>query len=514
MEKYINKTNTGTFKIRDTDYLGELKLSGKDSMLTIWSDNNATSVIQYNLPEQIHGLFNDLQKFTLLNLVSLGIRGFSKKADNGDYDSRHSGMIHPHYVLFGDRYVEADECCFEALEFVTSHSTTLFNDYGSFTRVINAKKEIIEKLLANDFVKSQELLEEIGHTISRSSRVVDIGDHPIISIYTGSDEICAFDSPLGRIEINNKPSQTTPSSRGFKVENKVTCTIRFSDLLNFKQANTKIGPLLYLFGLILGEQLDVTEFKLHALSSKEYPDTFDVYECNKYLTESDQESIYSHQRLICVESNKSEFQTVINTWLQRQDEWQDARWQFFESFNQTNYTTDRLIKVANLFDIIPEGAYGEKVELATEVAQAKSDCKKILKTLPLSAERNSMLQALGRLGTKSLKDKLQIRVGIINDTTSANLTNIKLVIDHSIDCRNYFVHGGAKIKKFDYYNNFGMICFFIDTLEFIYGVSELLDAGWDFENWRSRSPTGHTFYTYLCNYQENLIELQNLTKKP
>jgi hypothetical protein len=121
-----------------------------------------------------------------------------------------------------------------------------------------------------------------------------------------------------------------------------------------------------------------------------------------------------------------------------------------------------------------------------------------------------MLGALGRLGGKSLKEKIKIRAAIIESSISTDLIDIHKVISHSVDCRNYFVHGGN--RKFDYYDNFDSVCFFINTLEFIYGVSELIDSGWNFENWISTAPMNHPFFWYIDNYNFNLKELRPLAR--
>lgn len=505
MENYINEKKIGTFAINGNDYLGELKLSGEDSLLTVWGDSRATSILGHNLPGQIHCLFSDLQRATLIGLANFGGGSHSKKRPDGDYETRHYSDIYPNYVLFGDRYIDKEECTFEALEFVTSHSTTLFHDYSSFQDIMHTNKEMVEQLTTEDSFKSNELY---GH--SSSERDIKIGDHPIISIYTGYHELCVFDTSIGRIEIKNIPSHQLASSNGYSIENKVSCTIRFSRQLNFEQANKKLAPLLSFFELIMGRRLQVLEYKLHAPSSKEYPDTFEIYQCRNITIEEGEKTPLPAQRLIHVESNSSEFETVVKNWLARQNEWQDARWQFFGSFTENQYDTDRLIKVANMFDIIPDSAYGGKVELTTELQTAKTNCRKIFKELPESIERNSILGALGRLGTKSLKHKIQTRVAIIKSAISVDLPDIEFITEHSVDCRNHFVHGGK--RKFDYYDNFDMVCFFINTLEFIYGLSELIESGWDFDNWKSNSPMNHPFVWYIENYQINLRKLQSVTK--
>ncbi|WP_017223506.1 HEPN domain-containing protein [Moritella dasanensis] len=499
-----NEKNIGTFSINGKDYLGELKLSGSNSLLTVWGEDRATSVLGHNLPDQIHGSFNDLKKVTLLDLFNFGGGHNSKQRSDGNYDYRYFSEICPSYVILGDRYIAKEEQSFEAIEFFITHSSTLFFDSQTFHDVIHTNKEMVERLITEDHSKSEELYEN-----SFPRRSIKVGDYPIVSIYTGAHEIISFDTSLGRVEICNRPLHQLASPNGYKLENKVSCTIRFTKNLNFEQANKTTPPLLSIFELILGCKLEIIEYKLHSPSTKEYPEIFDIYQCRESLNNDDEKIPHPAQRLIHVESNQDEFKRVVCNWLIKKDDWQDARWQFFGSFAENKYDTDRLIKVANMFDIIPTSAYGKKNNLPTELEAAKQECRKIFKGLPDSIERGSILGALGRLGTKTLKHKIQIRTDIIKSGASYDFTNIELVISQSVDCRNYFVHGGN--QKFDYYDNLDMVCFFISTLEFIYGVSELLESGWDFNNWKYNSPMNHPFYFYLESYQFNINKLKNIT---
>lgn len=506
IKNYINKTHFCKYRFKDNDYQGEMKLKGNDSFLRVWPGSEVIDELDQNYPEQMHGSLNDFTKVTFLDLVNFGKGGNSKQLPNGEYEGNYYHQLYPHTVVFGDRHFEKEELCFESLEFVTSYSTILFNNRISFKQVLHAEKDVIEDLLAEDYEKSKALLGDPFPPFEKP----EIGDHPQISIDTGLYEICAFDSPLGRIKIQNSPTVYGMGSHGYKTENKVTCTIEFSEKLNFEHADKKLRPLVSFFELIMGEKLQVLEYRLYAPSMKDYPDSFDVYRCIKN-TKKKGKTPHPSERLIRVEEETNEFASVVNKWLIRQDEWQDARWQFFSSFKKNKYDQDRLIKVANMFDLIPDSAYVDEVQLSIEVQNAKAKCREIFKELPDSSERSSILGALGRLGSKTLKNKIRTRITIIKNVASINLPDIEFITDHSVDCRNHFVHGGK--RKFDYYENIDMVIFFIRTLEFVFGVSELIEAGWDFETWNDNPHlSGHPFNFYLENYIRHYLELQSIVK--
>ena len=79
-----------------------------------------------------------------------------------------------------------------------------------------------------------------------------------------------------------------------------------------------------------------------------------------------------------------------------------------------------------------------------------------------------------------------------------------------MNCRNFFVHGGQ--SRFDYRkHNAYLITFFTDTLEFVFAVSDLIDAGWDAQSWIVR-PTvlAHPFARYRYDYARQLQQLKSV----
>lgn len=303
-----------------------------------------------------------------------------------------------------------------------------------------------------------------------------------------------------------------PSSNGYSLKNEVSCKVTFANPSDFYSSNIIITPILSFFSMLAGINLSINDLKLHTQTEDPMFSTFDVYQSMADNSQKKQHSIHPTQRLLSPEQDPEEFKKITNSWLNKQDEWQDSRAQFFESFSKRNYSSDRLIKVANMFDLIPDSAYGHKKELDDELKKAKEDCRFIFQKLSDSIEKNSILGALGRIGTYTLKHKIIARANILNHSISSeNLTNINMVINHCVDCRNHFVHGSK--RKFDYINNFDMIIFFINTLEFIYGVSELIECGWKFDSWIAKHPINHPFFMYMKTYKNHLMVLESLIKK-
>ncbi|WP_421132978.1 HEPN domain-containing protein [Alteromonas sp. A079] len=505
MNNKLSESNVASFNIGKNSYLGELKLNGRDTLLRIWGDTRETSVIGHNLPEQIHASLNDLTKVSLIGIHNGGGGTISKLQEDKSYHNRHYCKVYPEFVLYGNRYINYKERCFESLRLFFNHSTVLFNDDEAFNDIIHAKKEVVKNLLLKELETSKEL-----YGFDKSDREMTVGEYPNISLFTGSFQIHSFDSPYGRIEISNCPQRTSASSKGYSLTNRASCTIHFSELLSFEEANEKVAPLLSVFELILGSKLRIDDYQLSVKSESEFPEIIDVYRCidkgSSY--ENEDEEPHLGQPLIKVKQNPSEFENVVNKWISSHVAWQDSRWQFFGSFTETLYTTDRLVKVANMFDIVPDEAYGRKVNLTCELIEAKEKARSLFKNLSPSMERDSILGALGRIGTKSLKHKIRDRVNIITNAKPGLVEHIELVTDHAVDCRNHFVHGGN--RKFDYYSNFDLVCFFITTLEFVYGASSLIELGWDIERWNQQPSLNHPFNFYLESYVVNLNKLNSI----
>ena len=67
-------------------------------------------------------------------------------------------------------------------------------------------------------------------------------------------------------------------------------------------------------------------------------------------------------------------------------------------------------------------------------------------------------------------------------------------------CRNHYTHRNRPeaIKNCDKVKNF-----LTDTLEFVFTASELIEAGWDIENW-GYNKSSHPFGRYLGSYENHL----------
>ena len=84
------------------------------------------------------------------------------------------------------------------------------------------------------------------------------------------------------------------------------------------------------------------------------------------------------------------------------------------------------------------------------------------------------------------------------DACHERLPDLDTVLFEAVDCRNHFVHGSK--TKINYVRN-EYLFFFVDTLEFVFAASELIDSGWDITRWMKQwTSLSHPFSRFMIEY--------------
>ena len=117
------------------------------------------------------------------------------------------------------------------------------------------------------------------------------------------------------------------------------------------------------------------------------------------------------------------------------------------------------------------------------------------------------------MGKSNLKQKIRHRAQRLIDVAGKGFPELLTVTDEAVNCRNHYVHGSD--PRFDYSGNFDAVVFFIDTLEFVFAASDLMEAGWDVKPWSETYTTmSHPFSRYRVNYAAGLQMLKALLPRP
>ena len=269
-----------------------------------------------------------------------------------------------------------------------------------------------------------------------------------------------------------------------------------------------------LLGLLIGRPQNIVELTIVTEPAKTPLQVY-VHNLPEYRRFKNTE--HRPDSLINATQQPKEFTRILENWFERDDTWHEARRRFFNNVGpQYIYSEVRLIIVANLFDILPDNAMPSKIKLSAELECARDQCKSIFKKLKeKTPERARLLDALGRIGQSSLREKINYRNQLLIDQIGDQIPDIDTVIKEAVECRNHYVHG-SRNSRIDYIGNRKTKVFLTETLEFVFATSDLIEAGWNIKKWWQdcHDPYyNHPFAIYLNSYKEQLEMLKSLPKK-
>jgi hypothetical protein len=479
MSAHSRVRQAGTFTISPgRNISGELTLAGDRTSLYLYdSEPFNTHGVRH-----LNGVLADLTKISLVKCITTSGPGSGSRGE----DRYHFANIFSHFVTYGDCHVTPDVETVTAVHFVIDDAPTLFYDFDAFSTVIDARP----------------FIDEIAHA-NKLDREIKTGPEPQIVYFTGKREIFSTDTVLGKISAQHNPTYPFGGPKGVCLRNTISVTIRFKRNVVFEDAITRVLVLVRYFGLLIGRPQNVPNLSLSLGASDQ---RLRVYWSMPPKRDSSSHGDKPQPAEVLVEPvRQSEaFNTVLRNWLERNEAWQDARLRFFNSFaEQRRYDIDRLIGAANMFDILPTSAAPRDLELPEQLTQAQVAARALFLGLPPSPERDSVLGALGRMGKSKLKQKIRYRAERIIDACGDHFPDILSVVDEAVNCRNHYVHGAE--ARIDYSQNFDVVTFFIDTLDFVFAASDLIECGWDIKAWsQTYTSTSHPFDRFRINYRSGL----------
>ncbi|MGH1404140.1 MAG: HEPN domain-containing protein [Alphaproteobacteria bacterium] len=491
MKQYESNTKFGEFTLPSYSdpLVGQLSLDGHKTNLELYSKDF------YNLRDTngktIYGVLKDKEKISLINCITSEVPGSGSRAGERYFFSD----IFPHYIIFGNDHLNPDQEVITALSFLIEDASCLFYDFDAFGTILQDDCDI------------KALLEQISE---KQEQAFQVGEYPEVFYYTGKEGIFNSRTCWGKVSASHCPSWTMPSPDGISMKNRIPVRIEFESPHKFDGAINKFYVLLGFLETVLGHAQNVTSLRLETKGGKEQHNILDVYWCMYPEYKQNLKKRKPHPSDVLINGGMSPdiFSLVLKNWLESQQDRQEARARFVQSFrNQNNYTIDRLVGAANMFDILPDNAVGSPKSLCPELSKAIEACKKVLSAIPRTQERDGILGALGRAGNHNLKTKVKHRARLITDQID-KLPELDLVIDQTINCRNFYVHGASKKEKLTAKDRLHFSIFFTDTLEFIFATSELIEAGWDIKEWVSKgSCLSHPFSRYIHGYPANSKQL-------
>lgn len=487
MKSFEGFRKSGTFDVvPGKEVQGDLILKGPRTTLDLFSKEFfSTNTLQDGC---MFGALHDRTKVSLINCITTQGMGSGSRGD----ERYHFASVFPHFVVFGNEHITSADRRITAVSFHVNDAENLFYDFDAFGQVTDAKLHITQ-LVGTE--------ESIGRNVA-------VGNDPMIFYFTGKYEIFKAETVLGTVSAAHRPSWQFPGPRGISVDNKIHVDLKFTSPATIQEAVSGVNTLLRFLEIIAGRSQ--TLLRLSFLTpGTDAPTFLEVYGSMLPVHDGDTgQPPHPADLLIQAAHNPAHFGGVLVSWLNRDNAWRNARSRFSTAFAlQHKFTIDRLVGVANMFDILPASATPFDVPLTQELAEAKAASRAMFRSLPASPERDSVLNALGRLGKASLKHKVRARAKLILDLIPTSFPDLNLVLDEAVDCRNYFVHGSK--AKMDYTAEFDQVVLFTEALEFTFAASDLIECGWDITEWSKQSGTGsHPFDRFRVGYELQLADLK------
>jgi hypothetical protein len=489
MESFEGFRKSGTFIVAPgTEVQGDLILKGPKTTLDLYDkDFFSTHNVQDGC---ILGVLHDRTKVSLIDCITMQRPGSGSRGD----ERYHFSSIFPHFVIFGDEHVTPTDKKITTVSFHVEDAATLFYDFDAFGKVIDASPYMA------DIVEARR----------KYGREVTVGEHPMLFYFTGKCEIFKAETVFGTVTAQHRPSCAMPGPRGITVDNKIHVNIAFKQGMVVKETMSTVHILLGFLAVIAGRPQTVLSLAFGIQGPDDKMNRLDVYWSMSRPRDDHDNGQGPHPGDLPIQAARTPeyFADVLTSWLGRDHEWRSARARFSTAFGlQHTFTIDRLVGAANMFDILPASAVPVDAPMTKELEDAKTQSRALFKALPSSPERDSVLNALGRVGKATLKHKVRARVKLILERIPSRFAELELVLAEAIDCRNYFVHGSK--AKLDYVAQFDQVIFFTEALEFTFAASDLVECGWNIEEWAKQSSTlSHPFDRFRFDYEGRVKDLK------
>lgn len=496
----------GIFLPNDSQFVGHLKIEGPNSTLKLVGKSD------WKQPEagdfDIHGTLSDGRKASLLRCVIN-----SSTEYHFDNSSQCEITIFPNYVIVGQEFIHSEDLVIKAIHYHFENINSLVSGHEIF-RSLRPDNEEVARILETDHKRLERMAEE--HDWPKRPFKPQIGEHPHLLYFSGQWEILSIQINSGKVSLTNRTTHSPGGARGIGIKNEVTINIEFSEAKILDDSIDTLHTLHRLFEISLGYRqryrwIELELARRSKIATHDLPQKASLYWslCNERVETDTKGSL--NNVLFSPDRHPEEFSKVAAEWMNSTDSMGEPRVRFATAFFG-NYSIDRIVGAANMFDLLPERLSPGTKKINVELKNAVAECRKIFEALPDSFAKQSVLSSMGRIGKASLRDKIYHRADTIIAVAKENFPDLYLPCHHAVAARNHYVHGST--RSFDYQQNFPEFAFITDTLEFVFAASDLLDLGWDLKRWmREGLSMTHPLGAYVINYPDNIRRLQALIAK-
>lgn len=479
------------FTVQGTDHAGALTLDGPNTKLDIFSDDFLH--LKDDEMNCVRGVSKEGVSISAINCVPLVVSG------SASYHGRERRYLtlFPNYVVLGPCYLDPSESVIPAIAFTFSQANHLFYDWGTFGHIGSEQKLT--------FGQRRALLRGVRDRPKGRRR----GGRLDLYYRWDRGPIIEAACSLGKITVWNATRERNPSPDGLDVENRIRVTVKFSQPLALSEALRVRHQLMALMELLAQGRQNVADIRLQHTSLNDGTH-LDFIAMNE--EEGTVEELMPTDALVNGGLHEEEFTRVLIAWVNSAAERSVARRRFIDNFRRgRSFNTDRLVGAANAFDILPSTDFVKQGALPSEVVSLLVGFEQEIKERAKSSAavneyRERLLNNLGFVRGLNLRSKILQRWSSVPNCIRTRLPGMPEAIAHSVRARNFFVHGtpiNMKIEDF-----YGLASFFTDTLEFVFGVSELCFCGWDAERWIKESYSTSRYKWYMSNFPEHMKRLE------
>ena len=421
----------------------------------------------------LHGI-SEAGKVSVLDCVRGGTLGTTSWTDF----AIHHGDVSFRYALFGMRHVAIDEMCIRGIQFTLEGAEASVFAHDKFERFGHLHDP------------DKAILDAIDRTRPEYLKGEFVKGKAMVSYFTGDwDFLPRFETVLGTVHVG-RSMQVDFFGRSMKDTPRITVDFD-GDPTTLEGAWKKMREIRQFFAWMIGyvpgwKDVLVFTSRLGEDGSRGDADgNLEVFGPNEWKEVP--EGARECGTLIDASRHPDHFMDVMQKWLKRNSNTRrkSANARFSGCFPGTDNRVieDGIVSAANTFDLLPAEDKPEAEPLPGNVLHVLTDASKKAKCcMPPGAQRDDVLNALGLIRRNNrLRHIVEHRAEIVLDHFGRDrLKQLKWVIALAVKCRNYYTHGPSDQDPGDVdYADFEVVLFLTETLEFIYGVSELLICGWN-----------------------------------
>lgn len=400
------------------------------------------------------------------------------------------------YAAFGEHHLRRDDQVIQGIRFTFDHADAMLSNlgYDAFGTLLHPRREVLDAIQQQ--VKADEFLRGLPHDFSH--------EYAQVRYFTGKHTLFPdTHTVLG----------TVGASRGVSLwgrkrsaqEDYPYITIDFDDPVTLHEAFQRMRLVRQFFTWMTGFAPRWSDVHV-SISEEDDQDTFVHSPVEWDETQDDRNPARHRNMLIDPSREPNKFSEVLSAWLKRNACLKRgvANTAFFHSMPGmfTRLPQQILRQVADALDMLPKEDKPELPPIPESIQNILSAAHARIKDLgeyKSNPVHLRVLSDLGRLNSYvNLRNTVEHRAGIIlAHLDDDKMPRLKELGHMAVRCRNFFTHNQTAPKHVDFTNH-NTVNLLAETLQFIYGASELVNCGWDMNAWLSNSLVQeHVFGSYV-----------------